>query len=224
MKRIIHSIAALAALALPSTALAADHEISLELGTTGHGPDDNWFLVNDYDDYLGVYGVRLGYAVHERVSVIGGWQRGAHGTRVEMDGYEGYGDEYDYDGGNSAGQALAVAYYADTFSLGAKADWGLTTWFHPYATLQALGIRSVVRVDDAPRDDENLNQLQRSAFSPGGAAAGGVEFRIPMNHNEWALATHAELGYHLATRAGFDELGSLGNRGLVFRWGLGARF
>ncbi len=218
MKRIIHSIAALAALALPSTALAADHEISLELGTTGHGPDDNWFLFDDDNDQLESYGLRLGFAVHERVSVIGGWHHGSSGTRVEL------GDEgatYDEEGMYAN---LGVAYYADTFSLGAKADWGLTTWFHPYATLQALGIRSVVRVDDAPRDDENLNQLQRSAFSPGGAAAGGVEFRIPMNHNEWALATHAELGYHLATRAGFDELGSLGNRGLVFRWGLGARF
>ncbi len=218
MKRFIHSIAACAALALPSAAIAADHEISLELGTIGHGPDDNWFLVNDYNDYLGVYGVRLGYAVHDRVAIIGGWHHGRSGARVEM------GDEGAYYDEEGMYANLGVAYYADTFSLGAKADWPLAVWFHPYATVQALGIRSLVRLDDAPRDDDNLNQIQRSAFSPGGAAAGGLEFRVPMNHNEWALATHAELGYHIGTRASFDELGSLGNRGLVFRWGLGARF
>jgi hypothetical protein len=223
MKRFIHSIAACAALALPSAAIAADHEISLELGTIGHGPDDNWFLVNDYNDYLGVYGVRLGYAVHDRVAIIGGWQRGAHGTRVEMDGFDGYGDEY-YDDDYSAGEALAVAYYADTFSVGAKADWGLATWFRPYATLQAQGIRTVVRLDDDTSTDDNPNQLQYSAFSPAGAATGGLDFRIPFNKGAWAIASYLELGYHVGTKASFDELGSLSNRGMLFRWGLGARF
>ena len=223
MNRIIHSIIATALLAIPTTAIAADHELSLELGTTGHTADDNWFLFNDNTDTLSSYGVRLGFAVHDKLAVIGGWHHGAHGSRVEMDGYDGDNDEYYYDE-YSGGQALAAAYYSDTFSLGAKADWPVAVWFRPYATIQGLGIRSMVRLDDDTTTDDNPNQLQRSAFSPGGAATGGVEFRIPIRHNEWALASHLELGYQLGTKADFDELGSLTNRGLVFRWGLGARF
>ena len=212
MKRLIHSITAIALLASPSTAIAADHEISLELGTTGHGVDDNWFFFNDEADTLTSYGLRAGFAVHDNVSVIGGWHHGARGTRLEMNGN----DESEI--------APGLAYYADTFSLGAKADWPLWVWFHPYATVQALGIRSLVRVDDIPADDDNLNQLERGAFSPGGAATAGLEFRVPINHNSWALASHLELGYHIGTAADFDELGSLSNQGVVFRWGLGARF
>jgi hypothetical protein len=210
MTRLIKSIAVLAALSLPASAVAADHEISLELGTTGHGADDNWFLFSDYNDVLPSYGVRLGFAVHDRVAVIGGWHHGAEGTRVEMEGYED--------------SALAAAYYADTFSLGAKADLPVATWFRPYATVQGLGIMSKVRLDDDTSDDDNPNQLERGAFSPGAAATAGVDFRVPFNEGAWALSSHLELGYHLATPASFDELGTLLNRGLVFRWGLGARF
>jgi hypothetical protein len=223
MNRLIHSITALALLAIPSTAIAADHEISLELGTTGHAPDDNWFLFNDYSDTLSSYGVRAGYAVHPRVAIIGGWHHGAHGSRIEMDGYEGDNDEYYYDE-YEGGQAMAAAYYADTFSLGAKADLPIATWFRPYATLQGLGIMSKVRLDDDTTTDDNPNQLQRSAMSFGGAATGGLDFRVPFNQGAWALSSHVELGYHLGTAANFEELGSLSNRGLLFRWGLGARF
>jgi len=223
MKHLIHSITALALLAIPTTAIAADHEISLELGTTGHGPDDNWFLFNDNRDDLSSYGVRLGFAVHDRVAVIGGYHHGANGTRIEMDGYDGSGDEY-YDGGYSEGPAMAAAYYNDTFALGAKADLPVATWFRPYATVQGLGILSKVRLDDDTSTDDNPNQLQYSAFSPGAAATAGLDFRIPIKQGAWALASYLELGYHIGTKANFDELGTLSNRGMIFRWGLGTRF
>ena len=218
MKHLIHSITALALLAIPTTATAADHEISLELGTTGHGPDDNWFLFNNDYDSLASYGARLGFRVHDNVSVIGGYHHGANGTRVET-----YDEGHTFDDEGMYAN-LAVAYYADTFSLGAKADLPLTTWFHPYATVQALGILSKVRLDDDTNSDDNPNQLQYSAFSPAGAATAGVEFRVPINHNSWAIASSLELGYHIGTNANFDELGSLSNQGMIFRWGLGTRF
>jgi hypothetical protein len=218
MKRLIHTLAATALLAIPTTAAAADHELSFELGTTGHSADDNWFLFEEYRDAHTNLGLRAGFAVHDRVAIIAGWQHGATGTRVEMD-EEGH---YFDDDGMYAN--LGAAYYNDTFSLGAKVDWPVAVWFQPYATLQALGISTKVRLDDAPRDDDSINQLEYSAFDPAGAATGGVEFRVPINHNEWAIASHMELGYQLGTAAQFDELGSLLNRGLIFRWGVGARF
>ena len=224
MKRLIHSITAIALLAVPATAVAADHELSLELGATGHAADDNWFLFDDNTDALTDYGLRLGFAVHDRVAVIAGYHHGAQGSRIELPGYGGDSDEYYYDDDSSEGQALAAAYYADTFSLGAKADLPVAVWFQPYATIQALGIRSMVRLDDDTTTDDNPNQLQRATFNPGGLASAGVEFRIPIRHTSWALASHLELGYHIATPSDFDELGSLTNRGLVFRWGLGVRF
>ena len=227
MRHLIHSIIAAAVLAIPTTAVAADHELSVEVGATGHGPDDNWFLFDDYSDAQTTMGLRLGYAVHDRVAIIGGWHHGADGTRVEMDGFSGDGDDWDsdyYEESGSGGQALAAAYYNDTFSLGAKADLPVATWFRPYVAVQGLGVRSMVRLDDDTSTDDNPNQLQRTALSPGAAALGGLDFRIPINHGAWAIASHLELGYHIATPASFDELGSLSNRGLVFRWGTGVRF
>jgi hypothetical protein len=226
MKRLIHTLAATALLAIPTTAAAADHELSFELGTTGHSADDNWQLFDDYSDAQTTLGLRAGFAVHDRVAVIAGWQHGASGSWIEMPGYEGGGGDWDEDyyDGYSSGPALGMAYYNDTFSLGAKADWPVAVWFRPYVTVQGLGIMSKVRVDDDTSTDDNPNQLERSAFDFGGAATGGLDFRIPIKQGAWALASYLELGYQYATPASFGELGAMTNRGLLFRWGLGARF
>jgi hypothetical protein len=193
----------------PAAALAADREISLELGTTGHAAEDNWFLFSGQDTLPG-FGARLGWPVHERVAVIAGWQHGARGTTVSP-------------GDDGAGE-FAAAYYADAWSAGAKADWGICRWFRPYATVQAVGQRATVRLDDDTGEDDNPNQIQRSDFAVGGLAAGGLDFRVPFAQDRFAVASYLELGYQLLTPSDFDELGSLQNRGLAFRWGLGFRF
>ena len=225
MKRTIHTIAAIGLLAVPATASAADHELSLELGSTGYAAAEHWALFNDNGyDTLPTFGLRAGFAVHDRVAVIAGWHHGRTGTRLELSG-EDYYDEsyyYDYDGDDYA--TMGMAYYANELTLGAKADWPVTVWFHPYATISGVGLLSKIRLDDDTGEDDNLNQLTRTAFAPGAQATGGVEFRIPISHNTWALASHVELGYQYAIPSSYDELGSLAKRGLVFKWGLGARF
>ena len=220
MSRTIPTLAALALLALPTAAGAADHELSFELGTPA-SYDDNFQLFQDDGDFLGTRGLRLGVAVHERVAVIAGWHRGASGTRIEYgetyyedDEYEEY---YEQTG-------MVAALYADEFTLGAKADLPVAVWFRPFATLQGMGLRGLVRIDDDTSSDDNPNQIQRTAFAPGGMATGGLDFRVPFMDGKLAAATSFELGYAYAPPLDFDELGTLKMRGLVFRWGLGARF
>ena len=202
------SLFAAALLLLPASALAADREVSFEVGANGLTAEDNWFLFSEQDS-LTTLGVRLGYPVMDRLAVVAGWHHGAHGTHVAL------GTDED---------SLAAAYYADSFSLGAKADWDVAAWFRPYATLQALGQRTLVRLDDDTGVDDNPNQIERAAFSPGAAALGGLDFRVPFAQGRMAVASYMELGYQLLTPAELDELGSLQTRGLVFRWGLGMRF
>lgn len=150
--------------------------------------------------------------MHERVAVVAGWQHGARGATVYPDAEE-----------DSSG-SFAAAYYADAWSAGAKADWGLCRWFRPYATLQAVGQRAMLRLDDDPNEDDNPNQLERAAFSMGGLAAGGLDFRVPFAQDRYAVASYLELGYQILSPSDFAELGSLKNRGLAFRWGMGFRF
>lgn len=198
-----------ALLLAPASALAADREVSFEVGANGLTAEDNWFLFSEQDS-LTTLGVRVGHPVMDRLAVIAGWHHGAHGTHVSLQGT----DE----------APLAAACYADAFTLGAKADWDVAAWFRPYAAVQAVGQRTLVRLDDDIEVDDNPNQIQRAAFSPGGVAVGGVDLRVPFAQGRMAVASHLELGYQLLTPADLDELGSLETRGLVFRWGLGMRF
>ena len=62
--RAIHTLSALALLACPGLAAAADHELSLELGTSGTH-QDNWYMFNNDAQRLPTAGLRLGVAVHD---------------------------------------------------------------------------------------------------------------------------------------------------------------
>jgi len=199
---------ALLALLLPVAAHGADDEVSLELGSIGT-PDADWALFSD-TERLPTQGLRLGWAVHDRVALVAGWHRGAQGMTV---------------GGETTGQSDFVATFgAHLFSLGAKADVALTPWFAPYATAQAIGLIGTVRLDDDPEDDENPNQIAESAFAPGAMGTAGVEFRIPFHDGAFAAATSLEMGYAWLAPLAYDTLGDLQFRGFAVRWGVGARF
>jgi hypothetical protein len=220
MRTSIFAIAAL--LALPGTALAADRELSFEVGTLGQRAEDNWFLFSEKDT-LTTVGLRLGYPVMDRLAVVAGWHHGAHGTHVSTgESYEDtyyYDEEYDEEPGS-----LAAAYYADDFTLGVKGDWDVATWFRPYATVAFASQLTRARLDDDTGVDDNPNQIEKSAFSPGALGAAGLDFRIPFAQGRMAAASYLELGYQYLSPADLEELGKLQARGMVFRWGIGMRF
>lgn len=195
----------------PSAVHAADHEVSYEVGTLAiHDPA--WDLFDASLSYLPSQGVRLGYAVHDRVAVIGGWHHAARGQTLYTEGEED--DE----------STFAAAFYSETFLAGAKADWDLAPWFRPYAAAQFMGVLGTVRLDDDTTEDDNLNQITRRAFTPGAVATGGVDIRVPFADGRYAVASYMEFGYGRTLNLSFEDLGDLDMAGFAFRWGIGARF
>ncbi len=205
----------LALLAFSGAAQAADHELSLELGTTANH-QQNWYMFNAESQQLPSWGLRAGVAVHDRLAIIGGWHHGKKGMRLGFD--ESWEDDEEAYG-------FASVFYGDSFTLGLKADVPVAVWFRPYATAQGLGLRGMVRLDDDLSEDDNLNQIQQADFSLGGIGALGVDFRVPFKDGAWALASYLELGYGYAAPLDFGDLGELDElHGVVFRWGAGVRF
>ena len=201
-------LALLAALALPGTALGATREVRLELGSIA-APDPDWNLFSDADR-LSTQGLGVGWTFHDHLALVAGWRRGAHGMTV---------------GGESTGQSdLTATFGGHLFSLGAKADWTIAPWFAPFATARAAGLLGIVRLDDEPDDDENLNQITHAAFAPGALATAGAEFRLPFHDGAFAAATSLELGYAWLAPLSYDPLGDLAFRGFTLTWGAGVRF
>ncbi len=204
----ILALLAFSGAALPGEAQAADHELSLELGTAANH-QQNWYMFNAESQQLPTWGLRAGVAVHDRLAVIGGWHHGKKGMRMAA--------------GN--GSVFASVFYGDSFTLGLKVDVPVAVWFRPYATAQGQGFRGMVRLDDDLYEDDNPNQIEQADFSFGGIGALGTDFRVPFKDGAWALASYLELGYGYAAPLDFGDLGELdGLHGVVFRWGVGVRF
>ena len=202
-------LAALSGLLCAAPALAADHEISYETSTLGvHDP--SWQTFDEHHDFFGANGLRVGYAVHDRVAIVGGWHLGRNGQDVFVDGEDQ--------------QSFRAAFTGHEFLLGAKADLPLARWFRPYALLQAMGVYGVVRLDEDVSTEDNLNQIKEGAFAPGGVAAGGFDIRVPFKEEAYIIATYFEFGYGQILPLRFQDMGDITMGGFAFRWGVGARF
>lgn len=220
---------------LLAPARAADHELSLELGALGTA-DDRFDLFDDAA-LVGTLGLRGGYALHDRVSLLLGYHIGAWGQGVEdgsgfdetTTGY--YYDEYDDGGGQ---ELMHASYRMHLFSLGPKADLRVADWLYPYATVQGLLAPGTVRLDDDPKREDNLNQLRGGGLTGGGAAALGLDI-IPLARRQAVRAgAHLEMGYGLLAARGYKgrvgvqdqkvELARFGMGGFYLRWGVGVYF
>ena len=206
---------------LASSAHAADHEVSVEWGVVASSDDTlDLFGAN----YLPTRGLRAGLAVHRNLAIVGGWHRGRRGVRFTTED----------------GQSGQMAYFADAFTLGAKADFELFSFLLPYVTTQAILWRGTMKFDDEPDDRTSPGQVRVSALAPGGLFAGGLELRIPKADAPFTLAWHVEAGYALVARHAYrggstvtdDGRTSLGDDviatakpgGFALRTGLGVRF
>jgi hypothetical protein len=205
-------------LSLAFTAQAASNELSVELA---------WFSSSDpsFQYFSGgtampAFGLRGGFAVHPNITIIAGYRGGATGGSVSGGGEDTYDSEYYYGGGDSDFDAAIWAHQA---SVGAKADFKIWKWLHPYAAVQGVGSLGMIRLDDQPGDDENLTQVERIGFTGGFNTALGLDFPIKIR-DRWAIAPYLEMGYEWLAPMQFEELGSVQFSGFSGAAGVGVRF
>lgn len=196
------------------TASAADHEVSIELGSLHNG--DEHYDVYQRGDQMPSWGLSAGVKFHDRLAVVGSWHRVRRGSDILLVDYEESFEEANI--GRSA-------FIGDEFTLGVKGDFQVTRWFLPYASVEAMLLRATVRFDDDPDDNESPGQLSNGAAAPGGLFALGIELRIPKGDAPFTIAFTYEVGYGLVAQLNFSELGDIQpGGGLAMRSGLGVRF
>lgn len=203
------------------SAFAATNEVGFEVGWLGNS-DPRWGTFAEGRTY-GTAGLRVGLKVHERVAIIAGWQHGNTGMTLSSPYEEEVYDEEEdaYYGGGS--ESLRTAFYGDQFTLGGKADVQLFKWLHPYATVQGVGMRALVRFDDDDGDDENLTQVQRAGVTGGVLATAGLDFPIHIGP-KYAISPYVELGYGWLAPVVFKDVGALEFDGFAGRTGVALHF
>jgi len=192
---------------LSAPALAADNELSIELGTFHNGDTD--FGVFSDGEYMPSWGLRLGVAPLRNLAVVGGWHRVRRGADLYIDDWTHIG---------------RAAFFADEFTLGVRGDVMIGQALLPYAMVQGLGMVGRVKFDDDPDDKGSPGQFAESAVAVGGLAVAGVELRIPKGNAPFTLAWHIEAGYGLTSALDFERTGDMTPRGFVLRSGVGVRF
>jgi hypothetical protein len=194
-------------LAVIAQAFAASNEVSVELGTL-YTDDPSWALFSDTEG-LPSKGLRFGYAVHDRVAVVGGWHHVRRGAELTL---------------ASGSMSTSSAFLGDEFTLGARGDVAIGDAILPYVALSAMMVRGDVRLDDDFEDDDNPGQVRETDWAPGGLAVGGIELRIPQDEAPFTLAMHLEAGYGATAPLRFGEVGQIQPAGFVMRGGVGVRF
>jgi len=199
-------------------ALAAGHELSFEASRVGV-PDAAWERVSG-DEGFGSLGLRGVYGFNKNIGLVVGWQRGVDGADVEV---------YDPAGGEEVAEFRA-GFIGNALRVGPKAQMARWKWVAPYATAQAVASVGRVSFDTDTSRDDNLGQVQDTAWSFGGFAAAGVDLKPLKITRGLRLGAHLELGYGLQSAYRFEAedgtaaLGGFGMRGLVVSGGTGVRF
>jgi hypothetical protein len=199
-------------------AFAAGHELSFEASRIGvAGP--SWDVVSADPGYASV-GLRGVYGFSKNLGLVVGWQRGVDGSDVEV---------YSADGGLEEAEFRA-GFIGNALRVGPKAQVARWRWVAPYATAQASVSVGRVSFDTDPDRDDNVGQVQDTAWSFGGFAAAGVDLKPVKVTKGLRLGAHLEAGYGLQsayrfeTNDGAADLGGFGMRGLVVSGGAGVRF
>ncbi len=206
---------ALLLLGLSTSAQAMDvgGTASLELGTTAnHDPAYDLFSNGDAMPSRGLRGgVRLG----EHVSIQGGWHRIRRGADVRIPGPGGT---------NFEDATVRMALFADQFSLGTQLALPLGESFVPYASVDGLLFRGVMKIDEDPETRKNTNQVRGTGLTPGVMPMGGIEIRTPPAPVGWQIAGFVEAGYSWYLTGDFGDLGEMKPGGFSMRGGAGIRF
>ena len=194
------------ALLFASVSLAAT-ELSLELGST-HAPDDGYALFSD-KNVMGSWGVRLGFGLDDRISLLVDWQHSGQGGEVTTAA-----DAADFEA------ALTV----DQLAVGPRFGVRIQDVVMPYATVQAVGMRGRVRLDGDPDSADELDQWKDSALTGGGLAMGGAQVLLGDPEQAVRFSGHLEMGYGYALPLDYGDYGSISFHGFALRGGAGIVF
>ena len=218
------------------TAQAADHAVSVEIGTLQNS--DASYDLFGYSNAMTSYGLRGAYAVHDRISITAGYHHHQRGARVEQ--WDGETDEY--------AASFVNVYNAHLISVGGRADLQPWKWLQVYTRLSGLMVVGTVRMDQNTDSRTNPGQIRAVGVSGGAEWLGGLEFQIGLLRSRGKdrskprlkLATYVEAGGGVVARHGYGSvkdvnaevdgfepgttLFSMAPGGFVLRSGIGLRF
>ena len=193
-----------------TSAWAAKNEVSVEGGAVGIGADS--FATVAPGRAMPTWGIRGGYAVHDRVALFGSLHTGQRGQRLII------GADTD---------AMRTAYNATTLTLGAKVDYTVEEILAPYASAGLLLHHGLLRLDDDPSRRDNPGQVMSSAASFGGTIMVGTDFRF-LPGEDIQPAIHIEVGWQGVLSHDYlvdgETVMPLGYSGPVAHAGVGVRF
>ncbi len=208
----MRALTTLAALMLTTPALAADHEIAVELGTLANQDAD--YNVYTSKNAMPSWGLRGAFAFHDRLAVSAGWHRVRRGADLYAPNSDGFSD-------TAIGRA---AFTANELTLGLRADVEIAQVILPYVHVHGLLLQGTSRFDDDPEDEDSPGQVKTTAMAAGLMPMGGVELRIPLGDAPFTVGWHMEAGYGWVSRLDFDELGDMSPGGFALRSGVGVKF
>lgn len=185
-----HFTLLLALTGLMGSAHAADHDLSVSIGTFGNG-DELYDLFNS-SDLMTSWGLRGGYAFHDRLALIGTFNSHRRGTTV----IEASGDDL------SSSQMVA-AYFSNTIGLGVKADIQPRKWLQLYTSAQGLLYMGQMKLDTDPDSRTNIGQIKGFGLSVGGQLLGGLEIQVGKKKSPLAFAWYVESGAGIVARHGY---------------------
>lgn len=198
-----------------STALAGTNEVAATLGWLDSG-DPAWQVLAQ-SGACSTWGGHVGLKVHDRVTVLAGYRHGVVGADLGASDWEdGDGDE--------RFTSVGTAFYGNTFTLGARADWNAVEFFAPYARVDAQGLLGMVRLDDEPDDDENVTQRQKVSFAPGFDATLGLSFPVPTALPSLYVTPFLEMGYGWVAPLKLGDLGRVQPAGFTGQGGIALQF
>ena len=159
------------------------------------------------------------------------------GIRSDATNHYEYG-YYDYDYNDDYYHSESDVGTVATFNqlmTGVKYSYRLTSWLHPYASIQALVQHGHLLITDDYNSERPLYEFRSNAFGVGGAGVAGLELRTKKIAKKYKLSTYFEGGYAAMTplqfnyTSGFDDaqknsLGQLRFGSGYSRIGIGIKF
>ena len=202
-----------------SLALAADYEISAEVGRLDVAKGGYELFGSEYG--ITTMGVRLQYIKNQNLSFNASYHRWVDGGRVQFGDY--YYEDTEISGGPGVDEGFHTGFWGNLVGLGVRGGVDLWGWLSPYGTVELRGMRVTARFDDDPSQDDNPNQITLHGASVGFAAAAGLSLRIPSTRG-FTVSHYTEFGYEAMTPLSLGTAGDIAFRGLHIRSGLGVRF
>jgi len=197
-------------LAVAAPAVAADHELSFDVGML-NAPNTEFDVFTD-NAFLVTYGARGAYAFDEHFSLLASYSHGRTGTTLTY-----------YEDGTNYLTAPVAALFANEITVGPRFDWKLWNFFVPYARVDGVFLIADARFDDDPNDAQSPGQHKEMGFSGGVRPMAGIDFVIPRKSPGLSAGFYVEGGYTWMSKTQFDTFGDVQIYGFTLRSGIGFR-